>query len=97
MRCPHCDSKEVVRSRRRNFFERNIVAMFMYLPFRCTACKHRFFRRQSIQLFPEGSKRRSVAMWLALLVVAITAFIAISVTTSRGPERSPQFKFNRGR
>jgi hypothetical protein len=95
MRCPYCDSKEVIRSRRRNVLERYVVTIFMYFPFRCTACKRRFFRRHTVAILPEGSVRRRVVMWAVLFGVAITAFLAISITTSRNPEKQPQFKMNK--
>lgn len=41
-RCPKCASKEVQRSRRKNFFERIIGAAV--LPWRCNICYARFFR-----------------------------------------------------
>lgn len=41
-RCPKCASKEVQRSRRKNFFERALGPIA--LPWRCSVCYARFFR-----------------------------------------------------
>ena len=41
-RCPKCGSKDLMRSRRRNFIERGLSNVM--LPFRCRRCYSRFFR-----------------------------------------------------
>jgi hypothetical protein len=41
MQCPSCESPDVRRSRRR-WFERPI-SVFGLFPFRCSACRARFF------------------------------------------------------
>jgi hypothetical protein len=43
--CPNCTSDKIVRSRRRGFFERSILSFTRWRPFRCAACKHRYYQR----------------------------------------------------
>jgi hypothetical protein len=41
--CPHCTSKAVRRAKRSGFFE-EILRWFFIAPYRCRACRHKFYR-----------------------------------------------------
>ena len=43
-KCPHCDSKKIRRSLRRNFFEKVSLRLLLICPFRCINCNRRFYR-----------------------------------------------------
>jgi hypothetical protein len=45
--CPVCTSDKVVLSRRKSFFERSILPIIGWRPYRCAACQHRFYRRMN--------------------------------------------------
>jgi len=42
-RCPSCDSAEVRRSARKNFFEAALLPFLLTRPFRCENCGNRFY------------------------------------------------------
>jgi len=43
--CPECSGRDVSRSRRKGWMERNFWAFFGHFPWRCSFCKERFFVR----------------------------------------------------
>lgn len=59
MICPHCRSKHVHLSRRRNVIERIILAVAFVRPFRCEDCDLRFFRHSLVPFRPGHQQRRN--------------------------------------
>src|SRR5579862_9491895 len=45
--CPHCSSRSVLRSHRRNMLER-MLSLVRVLPYRCAACNYRFSSLRSM-------------------------------------------------
>jgi predicted RNA-binding Zn-ribbon protein involved in translation (DUF1610 family) len=41
--CPHCGSKAVRRSRRKNLFEKTVCRLLFLNPYRCERCDGRYF------------------------------------------------------
>ncbi len=77
MECPKCGGTRVARSRRSGFYERVVLDLVSFLPFRCEQCLTRFYRRR-----PGG--RRSdddkpdvpASVWLLKLVITIAVAAA---------------------
>jgi hypothetical protein len=44
--CPHCEGRELRRSRRRGFFERYLLSSLGLFPYRCDYCRERFYARR---------------------------------------------------
>lgn len=57
MNCPRCQSPRVRRSKRRGVVEKAFLTLLLVRPFRCLACRHRFFRSL---LNPNASTTRTV-------------------------------------
>jgi len=46
--CPSCRSQEVSRSHRRGLAERYLLSFLQIRPYRCAACDHRFYGRETL-------------------------------------------------
>ena len=53
--CPDCGSSNGYRSRRRNFYEKFILPVFLSQPVRCANC----FRRSHVSMLVEVPERRA--------------------------------------
>jgi hypothetical protein len=53
--CPHCQSKDIRRSKRRGMFESSVLSLMPVRPFRCKDCDRRFYGLRS-QANPIQSK-----------------------------------------
>jgi DNA-directed RNA polymerase subunit RPC12/RpoP len=42
--CPHCQSKNITKSKRRGLLESMVLKLVHVRPYRCLACDSRFFR-----------------------------------------------------
>ena len=57
--CPVCDSKDVRKSHRRNFFEKLPIIIFLR-PYRCNECSHRLWRFTRKQTRTDLNRQRPV-------------------------------------
>lgn len=68
--CPHCESDDTARSRRRGFVETTVLPLLGRAPFRCRSCRKRFVARWKNPSPYSTPILLAVALGLLLLVIA---------------------------